>query len=309
MRRLLLVLLVLCFGCGGGTSSTGDPGTRITKSVMGRVLDTSDQALAGVAVHDAVGGAQAVSDASGSFQLEAVLEEDSIELIFDSNSTLGTAILPDIPVSTTQIVADFRLDDAQGIVSVISVDYEVIGESGKPLQLLDSQTSSPRTLSSPTPKPTSSTVLVNPPHPIVTPTPNIPASRPVMKYHVFWQGTIVDNGDVTVPNVSLIVPSLSQRIVTDNKGRFSFVTDTQDDPFSLEIKYGCKTVKIYIASLPANRDINVRVKLELAYARSDDYWFDCDVIAHSTPTPLPGVPPISPAPPAPFVSLTELSIS
>ena len=285
MRGVFAVLFLLLFaGCGGGTSSTGDPGTILTKSVQGRVVDSSNAVFPGMIVRDDVSGNETVCDNNGNFQIDAALEDDSIKLIFEFNSNSSQATISDVPLDSITVIAEFKVNQEEGLISVVSVEYQTRPETSSASALpadrpaLGQETSSASALPADTPAPedtkdkdedkTYTPTSPSPtPKPTIMPTPS-PTPYSLIIHHLFWEGTVKGPNGRPVSGVQIEVSS-GESVSTNSNGRFSLVTETQSQSFRLKISYNCTSDEIELQGLPDGRDATVRLELQLAYLPSE----------------------------------------
>lgn len=120
-----LIILLIQFGCGGGTSGTGLD----QSSVQGSVKSLSGEPIQGVTV---VGENESSSDTSttdddGNFKLKLLFDGSEVSLLFseiiDGELVVAQTFLTEIPVETEVIEADFEFDRASRNVRATQINY------------------------------------------------------------------------------------------------------------------------------------------------------------------------------------------
>ena len=114
---------LLCVGCGGGTTGTGDEVPRY--QLNGRVVDQQRQPVAGVEVSAPASQQTTMTDATGAFLLD-VPETDST-LTLQLRDARGTAlvVLDDLPGETATLQVALQIDTSTPDLVVTEVSVRV----------------------------------------------------------------------------------------------------------------------------------------------------------------------------------------
>lgn len=240
MRYLLTLLIMLCIGCGGGSSGT-DGG--VTLRVLGTVTSTNGALLSGLEVTAVESGDSVSTSQQGSFDLRTSIERDSVTLLVRQGDK-ETTLTPLTGVQNGDIITlNLKLDETNFSISVVSLSITPLGAND------------------PTPTPSNSN------NPKATPTPRIEQQDIVT-------GTIRTANGRPVDKLSISVKNTSIRGKSDRNGNFVLRGQLPRSGVTLIIANQAFKREVVLPTLP---ETPVVIKLKLLFVVSQSGQIDPSV--------------------------------
>ncbi|MBX7136540.1 MAG: carboxypeptidase-like regulatory domain-containing protein [Oligoflexia bacterium] len=228
--RVLLVVFLLhsLVGCGGGTVSTEGLGST---RFEGEVKSLDGASLAGIEVRIQESGAAALTDSEGQFTIETELPGDSATLLISGDNFSSSATIEQIPTGAPVVSLEIEVDPLNGNVSV---------------SVLDISASVP----TPVPAPPST------PRPHETP---VPQERTIL-----IAGQLVFNDGTPVTGARVSLSGSTRSTFTDSAGNFRLRSSSKAAALELNLKFEAFNGGVRITKIPAGKDVNIQIKLQLS---------------------------------------------
>lgn len=231
LKFLVICIAVLAFGCGGGTTGTGNPGFK-SYTIEGSVLTESGTPVSDAEVVVSESGESGSTDENGKYQVRSEIETGTeVHLQVSGPAFSNTVKLGVLPEDRTQLKVNLIVNVASNLITVESID----------LTIDEPQAVATRT-----------------PHPQTTRTPS------QENFTITFKGLLLQEGGGGVSGAKLSVLKSKVSTTTASNGSFLFSVPADSSEVAIQISLGGLSDTVTVSGLPKNRAATVTMKLVIA---------------------------------------------
>jgi hypothetical protein len=238
LKLIYVFALLVLNSCGGGTSGTGNPGSK--QLISGIVRDQLDQPLPNVKITVINSKSSAETDATGRFEIVNEQVADNLILLVDYNNFTSQVPINNIPSETENIDIDIQVDQT-GLITILSLSFD----------------ETPITTSDPT----NETPNGSDPKP-EEPEPNNPDAKP--DYQIIWSGSVtLQSTGMAAKNAIMTLLPYQQSKRINSTGTVKFTTKNNSQNATIKIQYNNHFGSIQLKKIPQNKNLEIKFALSI----------------------------------------------